>query len=467
MELKLYNTLTRTKQDFTPIDNKTAKIYSCGPTVYSSASIGNMRAYIFVDLLKRTMGLYGYNVLDVMNITDVGHLQSDADDGEDKIEMAARKAKIDPTEIAIKYTLEFFEFCDKLNIDRPKVVAPATKYIWNMIEHISSLEKKGYTYVTSDGVYFDSSKFADYHCLTKKKKDTKDKAGIRVSLGEKKNANDFCLWRIAKPTALQKWESPWGDGVPGWHIECSAIARHYLGDTFDIHTGGVDHIPIHHTNEIAQSQSLTGKPPARFWSHNEFIMVDGGKMSKSLGNVYTITDLENKGFNPLAFRYFVLGAHYRTILNFTFDALKSAQTSYDNLVKELVKHYQADKSQINKDSILKKFRESLFDDLNTPKALAVIWDLVKQPPNKEIYYLVIEFDAVLSLGLEKAVKEYIKKENKIKEIKIPQLIINIANKRLELKQNKDFAGADKLREEIKTLGYEVIDTKDGYEIKKI
>jgi len=471
--MKLYNTLTRKKEDFKPLDGNTAKIYSCGPTVYSSASIGNMRAYIFADILKKSLELHDYNVLDVMNITDVGHLQSDADDGEDKVEQAAKKAKLDPADIAKKYTDEFFLFCDKLNIRKPKIIAPATKYIKQMIEHVQGLEKKGYTYSTSDGIYFNSSKFVDYYTLIPKTKEQakNDKAGIRVSTNEKRNSNDFCVWRNAKPTALQKWQSPWGVGIPGWHIECSAIARHYLDDVFDIHTGGVDHIPIHHTNEIAQTQALTGKPPVKFWMHNEFIMINGGKMSKSLGNVYTIADLENRGFNPLAFRYFVLGAHYRTILNFTFDALKSAQTAYDNLVKKLAKHFipEQDKS-INPTSLLVKsnlrdlFHEALGEDLSTPHTLALIWEMVNQKPNRTIYNLIIEFDKVLSLGLEQAVQKHI--ENNTRKEDIPQLVTQMAQKRTELKKNKDFAGADKLREEIKTLGYEVVDTKEGFEIKK-
>ncbi|MCL2755465.1 MAG: cysteine--tRNA ligase [Firmicutes bacterium] len=465
--MKLYNTLTRSKDQFIPIDGKTARIYSCGPTVYSSPSIGNLRAYIFTDILKKAIELNGFEVFDIVNTTDVGHLQSDADEGEDKIEVAARKANLDPMAIAKRYTDEFFDACDKLMIRRPKITAPATSYIEQMIEHIAGLEKLGYTYNTSDGVYFDSSRFTDYYILSKKKDSKEDKAGIRVALGEKKNANDFCLWRFAKPTALQKWQSPWGIGFPGWHIECSAIARHHFGDTFDIHTGGVDHIPIHHTNEIAQTQALTNKPVANFWIHNEFVMVDGGKMSKSLGNVYTVTNLEERGFNPIAFRYFVLGAHYRTLLNFTFDALIGAQTSYDNLVKELSKH--ASRASTNNDKLAHQYRtrfvEYMSDDLNTSRALAIVWELVKLSPDKLVYDLVIEFDQVLSLGLENAVKQYLINTNV--KIEIPKLVKEMADKRIQLKKDKQFADADKLREEIKYLGYEISDTKDGYEITKI
>ncbi|MCL2570388.1 MAG: cysteine--tRNA ligase [Firmicutes bacterium] len=464
--MKLFNTLTRKKEVFTPLDGSTARIYTCGPTVYGTPSIGNMRAYIFTDILKKSLEYIGFDINDIINTTDVGHLQSDADEGEDKIEVAARKANLDPMQIAKQYTDEFLRDCAKLNIRHPKILAPASKYVPQMIEHVSGLEKKGFTYQISDGVYFDASLFPKYYELSGKKEQKGDKAGARIKMGEKKNQNDFALWKITKPTALQKWDSPWGVGCPGWHIECSAIARHHFGDTFDIHTGGIDHIPIHHTNEIAQTQALTNKPVAQFWIHNEFVKVDGKKMSKSLGNVYTIPQLEEMGFNPLAYRYFALGTHYRTIINFTFEALKGAQTGYDNLVRELVRHKT---SLINAliaidfDEYRKRFHDAISDDLNTPRALALVWELVKNGPNKEIYDLIIEFDSVLSLSLEEAINKEIAKSN----VKIPSLVTKIANARMDAKKAKDFKTADKLREEIKTLGYEIIDTKDGYEITKI
>ena len=460
--MKLYNTLTKKKEEFQPIENNTVRIYSCGPTVYASPSIGNMRAYIFVDILKKTLELKKFTVEDVMNTTDVGHLQSDADDGEDKIEEAAKKAKLRPQDIAKKYTEEFFNACKRLNIRTPKIIAPATNYIPHMIEHIKALESKGFIYQTDDGVYFDSGKFEKYYELSGKKP-TGDKAGKRTEMRQKKNANDFAVWKLTRPTVLQSWKSPWGVGCPGWHIECSAIARHYFGDTFDIHTGGVDHINIHHTNEIAQTQALTGKPMAKFWLHNEFIKVDGKKMSKSLGNVYTIPQLEEKGFNPLAFRYYVLLAHYRTIMNFTLDGMQAAQNAYDNLVRELSKHKQ-DQYVLSGNMLVMMYEmilimeELLADDLNTPQVLALVWKLVKLPPSGGIYRAITEIDKVLSLGLEDAVEKFLA----IKDTEVPNEILELGKKRQEAKQKKDFALADKLRDQIKEKGFEITDTKDGF-----
>ena len=462
--MRLFNTLTRQKDEFKPLENNTARIYSCGPTVYSSPTIGNLRAYIFVDILKKGLELNGINVNDVMNTTDVGHLQSDADEGEDKIEAAAKREKIDPQAIARRYTEEFFRDCEKLNIRKPKTIAPASHYIPQMIEHIKGLEEKGFTYTTSDGVYFDSGRFEAYYDLRGgKTKGAGDKAGARIGFGEKRNQNDFCLWKFTPKTALQKWDSPWGVGCPGWHIECSAIARHHFGDTFDIHTGGVDHIQIHHTNEIAQTQALTGKPMCQFWLHNEFMTIDSGKMGKSLGNAYTLSELESQGYTPLAFRYFTLQAHYRTILNFTFKGLESSQRAYNNLVDLLVKHYQAGGTPLDKDCKT-EFRAHMADDLNTPKALALVWELARMTPNRKIYEIIIEFDNTLSLGLEESVQATV--GTNYEKIDIPTLVQKMADERQKFKAARDFNSADKLRDEIATLGYEITDTKDSYIIKK-
>jgi len=400
--MKLFNTLTKQKEEFVPIDGNTVRIYSCGPTVYGSPHVGNLRAYIFVDILKKSLELDGYKIDDVMNTTDVGHLQSDADEGEDKIEVAARKQKLDPQAIAEKYTKEFFNATDRLNIRRPKVVAPASQYVGHIIDHVLVLEEKGYTYRTSDGVYFDSSRFEKYYELQGKKPGG-DRAGARIEMGEKRNVNDFVLWRQTAPTALQKWDSPWGIGAPGWHMECSAIARAHLGDTFDIHTGGIDHIPVHHTNEIAQTEALTGCKMANFWVHNQFITIDGGKMSKSLGNVYTLDDVIERGFDPMSFRYLTFLTHYRSVLNFTWTGLESAQTAYRNLIKKLIKH----KNGTNKIDVTKyreEFKGYISDDLNTAKTLALIWGLMKTEASSDIYNLVLEFDKVLSLSLKEATK---------------------------------------------------------------
>ena len=438
--MRLFNTMTRKKEDFQPIDGTTARIYSCGPTVYSTATIGNLRAYVFTDILKKSLEeVGGFKVFDVMNTTDVGHLQSDADEGEDKVELAAKKAAVSAQEIAKRYTDEFLCDTDLLNIRRPKVIAPASAYVKQMISHVQELEKNGYTYKLSDGIYFNSAKFEDYYKLRGKPSD--DKTGARVAFGEKLGKNDFCLWRFTPPTALQKFDSPWGVGIPGWHIECSAIARQYLGDQFDIHTGGVDHIPIHHTNERAQTESLTKKPMANFWMHNEFIKIDGQKMSKSLGNVYTLADLSERGYLPVHFRYLCLQTHYRTILNFTFEALDGAKRAYENLIKQIKKNKEVP-------GLKEEFHEALADDLNTSKALAVLWKAPKK--------LALEFDKVLSLGLAEALQE--------KQVEIPQEVIDLANQRLKFKQAKDFGAADKIRNDIKKLGYEIIDTADGFEI---
>ena len=396
MDLILFNTLSREKEKFVPISGA-AKLYSCGPTVYSSASIGNMRAYVFVDTLRKVIKLAGFELDDVMNITDVGHLVSDADDGEDKVEKAAKAAGTTPEEIAKRYTDEFFADCVKLNIDVPSVVAPATEHVPQMIEFIKGLEEKGYTYITSDGVYFDSSKFGDYYKLSRQNPEG-NKAGARVDLGEKRNANDFALWKLVSPNAMQKWDSPWGVGCPGWHIECSAIALDRFKGTFDIHTGGVDHITIHHTNEIAQTEALTDQPMCRWFMHNEFMTVNGTKMSKSLGNVYTISELEAKGYSPLAFRYLMYQTHYRKQLNFTFEALDSAQTALDKAMVALEKHKNAE-DEVPVDALYEKFKKAMLNDMNTSVALAVLWEALKSKPNKAIHRLAVKMDEVLSLGL--------------------------------------------------------------------
>jgi len=411
--MKFYNTLTRQKDEFAPIKGNQVRIYSCGPTVYNTPHIGNLRAYIFTDILKKTLIFAGYSVLDVMNLTDVGHLVSDADEGEDKVEKTARAQNTTPQEIAKKYTDQFFDYCAQLNIRKPKIVAPATEYIDDMKKFITELEKKGYTYVTSDGIYFDASKAKDYNKLSRQPID-KNVAGARVQMGEKKNPNDFALWKFVSPNAMQKWSSPICSdktreatatavtaGCPGWHIECSAIARKNLGDTFDIHTGGVDHIPIHHTNEIAQTESLTGKPMCNFWLHNEHIQIDGGKMSKSLGNTYTIDDIKAKGFSPLAYRYLCLTTHYRSQLNFTWAALSAAQTAYDNMKKRLSQHAAAPNAP--SEQITKDFQTAISafqNDLNTPQAMGIIWKLLKMPPNRAIYDGVKNLDNIMSLSLE-------------------------------------------------------------------
>ena len=494
-QITLYNTMTRKKQVFVPIDGKTAKVYSCGPTVYNSPSIGNMRAYIFTDILKRTIRMAGYDVFDIVNITDVGHLQSDGDDGEDKIEVSARKNSVTVNDIVTKYISEFTMDAEKLNIIKPKVPyekTRATSYIEQMKSHIEELAQNGFTYETRDGIYFDSSKFPDYYKLSGKRADASgDVEGFRVAIGEKRSKSDFALWKFTPETAIQTWASPLGIkngdgtpkmGCPGWHIECSAIARHYLGDTFDIHTGGVDHINIHHTNEIAQTESVTKKEMSRFWMHNEFVMVNNTKMSKSLGNVYTISQLENgetpsgEKYSPMHFRYLMLGVHYRSIANFTFEALDAAKTSYERLVKTMAGHVnEKSTATFNGDNDIELFVDgrkndfigAMFDDLNTTKALSVVWSVLGASPDDRLYKTVLWFDDFLGLGLENAVIEYIKDQENEKNFVAPNEIIEIANARLIAKQNKDWGTADELREKATEMGYAITDTKDGFEIKKL
>lgn len=459
--MKFYNTMTRQKQQFETLDGSNkVRIYSCGPTVYSFAHIGNMRTYVFMDLLRRSLKYEGFKVKGVMNITDVGHLLSDSDDGEDKMQKAANEQQKSPYEIAEFYSKVFFEDLKKLNIEKPELTPKATDHIIEMEEFVSQLVDKGYAYETSDGIYFDIAKANDYGKLSGTKLE-EQQAGARVEVNsEKHHPADFAVWKKAPKEHIMQWESPWGMGYPGWHIECSTMSKKYLGDEFDIHTGGVDHIPIHHENEIAQSEALSGKIPANFWMHGEFMLVDGGKMSKSLGNTYTISQLEQMGYRAMDFRYFCLNAHYRKKLNFTFDGMDSAKVSYDRLCQALLKHknseQKTDESVIN--DYKKQFEEAVSDDLNIPQALGILWTMLKLPYSKDVYNLAVEFDKVFALSLDSI------KENET-QVEIPQEVIDLAEKMQVARQNKDYATADGLRNQIAQLGYNVVNTKDGYQLK--
>lgn len=460
--LKFYNTLTRKKEEFSPLDGNTVRMYSCGPTVYSYAHIGNLRTYIFMDLIRRAIKFDGYKLIGVMNITDVGHLLADSDDGEDKMVKASREQKKTPLEIADFYSKIFFEDIEKLNIGRPEIIAKATDHIGEMISLVKDLQDAGIAYETSDGIYFDISKFPRYGCLSGKNRD-EQVAGARVEVNtEKHNPDDFAVWKKADPAHIMQWESPWGMGYPGWHIECSAMSRKYLGDFFDIHSGGVDHIPIHHENEIAQNEALTGKQSVRFWMHGEFMQVDGGKMSKSLGNIYTVSDLEKRGYEPLDFRFFCLGAHYRKKLNFTFEGMDAAKTARERLNQTLLQHKLSSTTTTTDtlDKYRKKFKSAVEDDINAPKALGILFDLIKEEKSIDIYKLSLEFDSILGLSLDKL------KEEKTEELQIPKEIIDLANSRLDAKKQRNFALADELRGKINSLGYSIADTKEGYNITK-
>lgn len=460
MELKLYNTLTRQKTEFKPLEEKEVKIYTCGPTVYSFAHIGNFRAYVFMDTLRRVLKYNGYTLKHVMNITDVGHLESDADEGEDKMEKAARKENKNPYEIAAFYTDIFFRDMGRLNIEKPEIIAKATEHIEEMMEFVKQLIENGYAYETSKGIYFDISKLDKYPVLSNRKLDDQI-AGARVDVDtEKRNPYDFALWIKAPENHIMKWESPWGLSYPGWHIECSAMGRKYLGDEFDIHTGGVDHIPTHHENEIAQSKGCTGKVPAKRWMHVEFLQVDGGKMSKSLGNTYTLDQLQEKGIEPLAYKLFCYTAHYRTKLNFTFAGAEASQKSLNRLRQSYLKHEESNNEVDDKivEEYLNRFVEAINDDLNMPLAMGIVWEVARNDiKTNKFAKLLLEFDKVLGLDLANS-KEYLEKEEKQE---IPEEIQKLLEERKTARENKNWAESDRIRDLLKEKGYTVKDTKEG------
>lgn len=458
--LRIYNTLTRRKEEFKPINDKLVRMYSCGPTVYAYAHIGNLRTYVFMDLIRRVLLYDGYKIKGVMNITDVGHLTYDGDDGEDKMLKASREEKKSPAEIAEHYSEVFFEDLKKLNIGRPEIVAKATDHIGDMINYVKKLQDKGFGYEIKDGIYFDISKFPRYGCLSGANLDER-KAGARVTVNdEKRHPADFALWKKAEPNHIMQWQSPWGKGYPGWHIECSVMSQKYLGPHFDIHSGGVDHIPIHHENEIAQNEALSGEKSVNYWMHGEFMLVNGGKMSKSLGNVYTVSELEEKGYSPLDFRLFCLNAHYRKKLNFTFESMDAAKVSRERLNAAVLGHGNSDKKTDEK--ILRKYREefqeAIDDDLNIPLALGTLFNLVKEPRSRDIYRLALDFDRVLGLSLDKI------PEPEKKKIVVSDEVASLCEKRAEAKKAKNYALADELRSRIEEFGYVVKDTKNGYEL---
>lgn len=461
--LTLFNTLTRKKEEFKPLAEPVT-MYSCGPTVYSYAHIGNMRAYVFMDSVRRALRSNGHKLKGMMNITDVGHLLSDGDEGEDKMAVAAREQQKTPYEIAEYYTEIFMRDIKTLNIGLPEIVQKATENIDAMIEYVEGLIDKGYAYETSDGIYFDIGKFPAYGHLSRLNLDDQI-AGARVEVNsEKRHPADFAIWKKAEKNHIMQWESPWGMGYPGWHIECSALIKKYLGDVIDIHTGGVDHIPVHHENEIAQSEALIGKRTVMTWLHGEFMQYEGGKMSKSLGNTYTLDQLKEKGFSPLAFRYFCLNTHYRKKLNFTFEGLSSAQTAYDRLLAALYAHKTANGKTDTAllDNYRAKFFDAINDDINIPLGLGVLWTMLKEPASPDLYALALDFDAVLGLSLDKAQAPAGSND----EQDIPEAVKALAEKRLKARQDKDWAKSDEYRDELSALGYTVLDQKDGYTLKK-
>ena len=462
MDLYFYNTLTKQKDKFEPLDSKEVRIYSCGPTVYKDATIGNMRTNIFQDILRRVLRYNGYKIKHVMNITDVGHLVSDGDEGEDKMLKSAREEHKTPLEIAEHYTKLFFEDLKALNVETPEIVCKATDHINEMLEYVRELIKNGYAYETSTAVYFDISKLDKYPVLSNLNLE-EQKAGARVEVDkEKKNPYDFALWIKAPENHLMKWDSEFGPSYPGWHIECSAMGRKYLGEQFDIHTGGIDLIPTHHENEIAQSKGATGKIPARYWLHGEYLLIDGGKMSKSLGNVYLVKDIKEKGYEPLAYRLFSYSCNYRNKLNFTWEGIESAQKSLERLRGSYKAHLNGTDNLDEKDkeklaNIEENFHKAINDDLNMPLAMSYVWETAKfEKKSPEVAKLLMKFDTVLGIRIDK------QEEQK----EIPQEISELLEQRKKARENKDWAKSDELRDLINQKGYSVKDTKNGVEINK-
>ena len=465
MDIYLYNTLTKEKDLFKPINDKEVRIYSCGPTVYKDATIGNMRTNIFQDVLRRMLKYNGYTIKHVMNITDVGHLVSDGDEGEDKMIKSAREEHKTPLEIAEHYTKLFFDDLKDLNIEIPEIICKATDYIPEMLEYVEELVEKGYAYETSTAIYFDVSKLDKYPVLSNVNVE-EQKAGARVDVDpEKRNPYDFALWIKAPKNHLMKWDSPWGPSYPGWHIECSAMSRKHLGEQFDIHTGGIDLIPTHHENEIAQSKGVCGKIPANYWIHGEYLLINGGKMSKSLGNVYLFKDIKEKGYDPLVYKLLCYTSSYRNKLNFTWEGIEASSKSLERLRNG----YQVNKNgtdTLNEedkkelDRLENEFHKAINDDMNMPLAMSFVWEVIKySKKSPEIAKLLLKFDTVLGIKIDK--------EEANKEIEIPEEVLKLVEERKQARQEKNWAESDRLRDVIKEKGYEVKDTKDGMEIREL
>jgi cysteinyl-tRNA synthetase len=493
----LYNTLTRSKVPLKPLDGKRVRMYTCGPTVYHYAHIGNLRAYVFADTLKRAIMYNKVPVLHVMNITDVGHLTSDADEGEDKMLKGARREGKSAWEIAEYYTKAFQDDLKRLNVLFPDIWCKATEHIKEQIAQIQALEKKGYTYRIEDGIYFDTSKVPDYGKLARLDLENL-KAGARVEMAEgKRNPTDFALWKFSRGERRQmEWDSPWGVGFPGWHIECSAMSMKYLGDQFDIHTGGIDHIPVHHTNEIAQAESATGKKPwVQIWMHNEFLVINEGKMAKSSGDFLRLQTIIDHGIDPIVYRYFLLTAGYDQQLAFSWEALEGAKNSLKSIktkIHSLAEEKATGKSEPGVEHEHKAaFLEAINDNLNTPKALAALWAVLRDDrlANERKLELAREFDEVLGLGLFMRATlpgeapathqasiggaSYIVKKIPLGDgvdvtlfDDAPQEVVELARQRHLARKGKDWKRSDELRNEINSRGYIIDDKKDGYAIRK-
>ena len=455
MKLRLFDTYSRSLRDFEPLNPPTVGLYTCGPTVYDYAHIGNMRTYIFEDVLRRTLELNGYNVKHVMNITDVGHLTSDADSGEDKMEKGSRRSGKTAWQIAEEYTQAFKQDMQALNLVEPTIWCRATDHINEQIDLIRCIEAKGFTYRTTDGIYFDTSRLSDYGALSRLDIEGLQ-AGSRIEVGEKRRATDFALWKFSPSDQKRQmeWQSPWGTGFPGWHIECTAMSAKYLGDFFDIHCGGEDHIPVHHTNEIAQSQACYGTNLANFWMHGYFLQLEAEKMSKSSGKFLRVQTLIDRGIDPLAYRYFCLTAHYRAKLSFSWEGLDGASKSLERLRNAVYEWGAAGKAD---DGYIEKFMEQINDDLNMPRALAVTWDLARSELDAATKKAtILFFDRILGLRLEQwqPVQE-----------SIPADILALVQLRQDARREKRWADADALRQQVGEAGYEIEDTPQGARVR--
>ncbi len=454
MALRLYNSLTRAKDDFAPAAPPKVSLYTCGPTVYNHQHVGNYRTYVFEDILVRTLRLLGFKTNRVMNITDVGHLTSQGDEGEDKMEVGAAREGKSAWDVARFYTEAFLADCKTLNLLPADILCKATDHIPEQIALIQKLEAKGFVYKTADGLYFDTTKLPDYGKLMTKEHLEGLKSGARVEANpEKKHMTDFALWKFSAAGAKRQmeWDSPWGKGFPGWHIECSAMAMHFLGHTLDIHCGGIDHVPVHHTNEIAQSEGATGKPFAKVWMHAEFLLMNNAKMAKSSGGFIKLADLKENGFSPLDYKYHCLTAHYRKQMDFTWESLEGSKTARRRL-KDAVAAVAGAEPKPGCAEFSARFKDALADDLNAPSALAVVWDALKSdlPDGAKLSFLR-EAESVLALGLfDQAAIEA-----------LPPKVLALVERRMQAKAKKDFAESDRIRKEIDALGYNIIDSKDG------
>lgn len=456
-QLRLFDTYERQVRDLVPLRGNEIGLYACGPTVYHYVHIGNLRTYLFEDLLRRTIEHAGFDVKHVMNITDVGHLTSDADSGEDKMEVGSRRSGMDAWEMAELYTAAFRDDLEKLNIIPPHIWCKATDHIPEQVSMIQELEVKGYTYQTRDGIYFNSRKLNNYGHLARLNIDGLQ-AGARVKLGERQHVTDFALWKFSNPDEKRQmeWDSPWGIGFPGWHIECSAMSAKYLGDFFDIHCGGKDHIPIHHTNEIAQTEASRGTRLANFWMHGYFLELENAKMAKSSGDFLQLTSLTDAGFDPLVYRYFCLTAHYRSELSFSWQGLEAAKTALNRLYE--ASYEWGEPGEIS-ERYMGRFVAHLYEDLNVPRALAVTWELIRSDEPKAVKKAtLLAFDEIFGLDIATWSPE---------EINVPEEVKRLVTEREKARQDKDWEKADALRAQILALGFIVEDAGDKSKLKPV